>query len=193
MERFLIIGNDKLGRKLAHLIGQPDNLAVVLDVSSDWRRVLRLVRSGRLRLKHLLKMLPAEWMRTDYRIHTPYRIRSNADLLQLMERFSVKKVYLFRAGLILNRRVLARNVSFLNVHCACLPAYGGLAAIARALEDRALEQEACLHRVTRRVDGGDVIKSRAYRLDERRSYRANEETAYDAGIQLLLDELTSAE
>jgi methionyl-tRNA formyltransferase len=131
----------------------------------------------------------AEWMRSNQPSPAAQSISSNQDLLQLIQALKPRQVFLFRAGLIINRQVIGAGADILNVHCAKVPEYGGLGSIARALADKAYEQHATLHRVTARIDEGEVLAVEPYRLDARLSYRRNEEIAYEAGIRLLTREL----
>jgi methionyl-tRNA formyltransferase len=57
----------------------------------------------------------------------------------------------------------------------------------------AWEQQATLHRVTREIDRGEIVATRSYRLDPRLSYRRNEDRAYEAGMELLLEVLAHCE
>ncbi len=131
----------------------------------------------------------AEFRRPPARAEARYRITGNRELLNLIQREDIDRVLLFRAGLIVGRDVLASNADILNIHCAHVPEYGGLGSIQRALNDHAWEQVACLHRVTDRIDDGEVIAREPYRLASIRSYRGNEDEAYAAGVRLLLRNL----
>ena len=186
--RLLIVGDDTLGRRmLPHAEGIAD-LDVAVDASMSWRRVLALVRSGRLPLTWLFTMSWAEWRRPSEARAAMPSVRSNRDLLARIEN-GVRQVFLFRAGLIVNQAVLASGVRVFNVHCASLPKYGGIGTILRALRDGAYAQTATLHRVTTRIDEGEVLATEAYVMDPSCSYRENEDTAYAAGIRLLEDVL----
>lgn len=119
-------------------------------------------------------------------------VRTNQDLLAFAEQ-GATQVYLYRAGLIVNRTVIAAFADVLNVHCAQIPAYGGVGAIPRALRDRAFRQEATLHRVTHNIDDGDVVATEPYMLNPNDAYRINEDRAYLAGANLMLRQLASGE
>ena len=185
--RLLIAGNDKIGRRLLAQVGAIDNLLLAADGTTDWRRVLRLVRRRRLPISWLITMVWAEWRRPAVPAAPVAVIRTNRDLMALIER-GVRQVYLFRAGLIVDRAVLASGVEILNVHCASL-SYGGIGGIIRALRDRSLRQSATLHRVTERIDAGEVVDAEPYDLEPSVSYRVNEDAAYAAGQRLLLGAL----
>jgi len=131
----------------------------------------------------------AEFRREDHRIPNLERVRNSQEFLQKIKDTGAKRVYLFRAGLIIPGGILTSGAEILNVHCASLHSYWGLGSIQRALEDEVWEQEATLHRVEASIDHGEVLRTVGYRLDPRWSYGQNEDWAYDAGIQLLLDEL----
>lgn len=186
--RLLVVGNDKIGRQLLARVQGVDNLALAVDASTDWRRVFRLVRRGQLKLSWLIRMAWAELGRPAAPIADVPAIRTNQDLRAFIDR-GVRQIFLFRAGLIVNRTVIESGAEILNLHCAALPAYSGVGAIARALRDGAFEQTATLHRVTERIDGGEVIATMPYRLEADRGYRANEDAAYTAGESLLLAQL----
>lgn len=143
-------------------------------------------------MRWLAQMAWAEWARPKSADLGWPAIRTNQDLLAWAEQ-GVSQVYLYRAGLIVNRAVIATFVDVLNVHCARIPAYGGVGAIPRALRDRAFEQEATLHRVTHNIDDGEVVATEPYKLDPKDAYRVNEDRAYLAGAKLMLRQLASGE
>lgn len=185
MIRLLVVGDDRLGRRLVHELGERAGLHVVVDRSSSLRRVGRLVRRRVISPAALARMALAEWLRPRAPAVAAEEIRSNDDLIRIIERVRPAEVYLFRAGLIINRRVLSLGVPVLNLHCARIPEYGGLGSIGRALKDGALDQAATLHRVTDRIDQGEVLAELPYRLQPRRPYHVNEGVAYRAGMDLL--------
>lgn len=186
--RLLVVGRDKVGLALAsRAVGIPD-LAVYADASADYRRVLRLVRTGRLPLTWLARMAWAEWRRPTAVYGAIPEIRTNRELLSLVAN-GARTIFLFRAGLIVNRAVLASGAAVFNVHCASLPGYGGIGAIQRALNDHVYDQSATLHRVTTRIDEGEVIATQPYRMEPWHSYQANEDVAYQAGMALILRHL----
>ena len=138
-------------------------------------------------------MALAELLRPRVSIGSYPSVRSNRELRQILEEQKIDTVYLFRAGLIINRALIESGVDLLNIHCADVPEYAGLAALARALEDGALEQNAVMHRVTESIDGGEVLDREPYTLDAKRWYFQNEMTAYKAGIRLLFRQLNKEE
>jgi methionyl-tRNA formyltransferase len=185
----LVVGNDKLGRRLLARLGDPVDQLVVFDQSTDLQRVWKLLRRRSLQLSWVIQMAWAEWQRPDTSVRSRPAIVSNEDLLRLIQAEQLTRIYLFRAGLIVNRKVLESGVEVLNIHCARLPAYGGLGSIARALVAGDYVQEATLHRVTKRIDEGEVLATEPYQLQKTLSYRENEDRAYAAGIELLYKEL----
>ena len=190
MTDVLLVGDDKLGRRLLARLGNSLGVVIALDHSSKLKRVVKLVLGKKLPLRVLAKMAWVELCRSDYPRMTAPIIRTNDSLLKLIHEHHAQKIYLFRAGLIISKKLLAENIEILNVHCARLPEYGGLGAVDRALSDGALAQCASLHRVTTRIDGGEVLQTMPYQLDPSLSYADNEERAYAAGIELLARELS---
>jgi folate-dependent phosphoribosylglycinamide formyltransferase PurN len=189
MNKLLVIGNDKIGRRMYARLGANDCVQIVIDASSNPKRVLRLIRKRVIPISLLIKMVWAEIFRYDYPVEDVKKIYTNADLLSFINEQQIDRVYLFRGSLIINQKVINSRADIYNVHCASIPDYGGLGAIQRALEDNALDQEATLHRVTEKVDVGEVIRVMPYKLVKNYSYRQNEDIAYNAGIQLLVKEL----
>jgi hypothetical protein len=187
--RLLVVGRDKTGLALAARAARIPDVTIYADASGDYRRVLRLIRTGRLPVTWLARMMWAELRRPTPAHREIPELQTNRELLSLVAN-GVRTIFLFRAGLIVNREVLASGAAIFNVHCASLQGYGGIGAIPRALNDRAFDQVATLHRVTTRIDEGEVIATQPYRLDPRRSFRANEDVAYDAGRTLILRHLT---
>lgn len=129
-------------------------------------------------------MALAERARSRVKLAALPEIGDNEDLRKLAGSNGIRNVILFRAGVIVSERTIS-DLEVLNIHCAKLGRYGGLASIARALTDGALDQDATLHRITTRIDEGEVLDTEPYRLDSRLSYRENEDRAYEAGLVLL--------
>ena len=190
-KQLLILGRDKICRKCTYYLDTHGidwtRLDVVIDASTDFKRVYKLLRRGRMPLRSYAAMAWAELFRKQYPdIEAMETIRSNASLCELIQANAYQNVYLFRVGLIIGKKVLATGPRFLNLHCASIPAYGGLASIYRALRDNALDQEACLHVVTPQIDDdAEILDKESFRLDRAVSYAKNEEVAYEAGMHLL--------
>jgi len=190
MNILLVVGNDKLGRKLISKIADIDDIHIVLDCSSNLKRILKILLKGILPFRYLSKMFLAEITREDYKIRAKEKIYNNDDLLRIIHATEIKRIYLFRAGLIVNRQILQTGVEIRNVHCATIPRYGGLGSIAKALEESKYDLQATLHRVTEKIDDdAEIYATKSYKLQKEISYRDNEDIAYDAGIELLLSEL----
>ncbi|HZZ80538.1 MAG TPA: hypothetical protein VFE62_18690 [Gemmataceae bacterium] len=185
----LVVGNDKIGARLLQRIPPTWPGHVVLDCSSSVTRVLRLLRRGSLPVGTFLRMAWANAWRPQLPMPEYPRVGDISSLLEWIDKTQANRVFLFRAGLIISQRALACGAQFLNTHCARVPEYGGIGAIARALADRAFLQVATLHHVTTRIDEGEVLDTQPYCLRPERSYRENEDLAYDAGIELLAKHL----
>lgn len=187
MKTLLLVGDDKIGRALLARI--PPGVETALDRSSNWRRAARVALKGAVSLAALWLMWRAESRRRDTRTGPFPSVRSNAELLKRVRQARTDRLFLFRAGLIVNRELLAAVPEVLNIHCARLPEYGGLGAIYSALRRADYGQCATMHRVTARIDAGEVVATLPYVLDPARSYFENEQIAYEAGMRLLLDQL----
>ena len=180
----LIVGDDYWGRVAANAFADRHGASVAKNVSVSSSRMMKLIARGSLPLSALAKMALAEFRRPRVNVSVPFEVADNQDILTLATKLGFDTVVLFRAGLIVSSKVLEAT-EVLNVHCADLASYGGLAAIDRALRNRAFLQHATLHRVTTRIDEGEVLDTEPYRLDPAATYGANEDLAYSAGIRLL--------
>jgi methionyl-tRNA formyltransferase len=193
MKRILILGCDRIARQALRDLPELEDLLVVVDRSVSLKRIVKLVLKGRLNPSLVVKMFICECSRSKGSVsleHLP-SIRSNQDLLRLIESARPTHVFLFRAGLIINESVIALGLPLMNIHCADVPEYGGLGSIHRAMKDGSLSQNATLHEVTASIDNGRVLDKEPYLLDLKLSYCANENNAYEAGIRLLIRALTS--
>lgn len=182
----VLLGDDRLGRQVAtRLAARQPGLAMAFNRSAEPRRIGRLLFRRRISLRDLLAMALAEWHRAPILRPPLAEINDNATLLAWLECIRPRAVVCFRAGLLISPTVLAAGVPFYNVHAAELPAFGGLAAIARSLRAGAREGWACLHHMEARIDAGDVLEREAYMLDVADGYAANEDRAYAAAERLL--------
>ena len=182
----LVVGNSKVGWRLLRRLPLDWGGVVLRDGSTSLFRVWRLVRSRRLPLGLLARMVWAEIRRSDAPFLRGELVASNAEVLAAIKEVQAKRVLLFYVGLVLSREVIEAVPDALNVHCARLPTYGGIGAIASALKRCDWHQEATLHRVTTRLDGGEVVDAEPYDLSPHKGYSGNEEVAYEAGIRLVL-------
>ena len=190
LKRLLVAGNDKLSGKLIAQLVENQQLRIILDKSTNAKRTWQLYRNGRLKLIWLLKMTIAELAREKSHVSIFSNIKNNDELFHFIHQYRIEQVYLFRVGLIINKEILGLGVDILNTHCARIPDYAGLGAIAKALKEGAFDQVATLHRVTERIDEGEIIKIEPYKLNPKLSYRRNEDIAYQAGIRLLQKTIT---
>lgn len=191
----LFVGNDHWGRRAANLASGCKDVAVTIDSGASVRRVLKLIRRGSLPVGAVTRMTLAELSRKKVVQPDAALVRNNRELIEIAREHRAAVVILYRAGLIVSREVMA-SLDVLNIHCASLKGYGGLASIPRALADAAYVQEATLHRVTSRIDEGEVLDTEPFSLDPTLPYRRNEDLAYDAGLRLLertLKRLASSE
>ena len=192
--KLLVIGDDKLGRKAFWTLRESGALTGVdaaLNRSSDPRRVMRLIRRGGIPFGCAAAMAWAEARRPAQPRPDLPEVRTNPDLQALLQVTTYEAVYLFRAGVIVNADTLAFGVPFRNLHCAKIPEYAGLCSLWRALRDEAFDQEASLHAITTTIDDPSTLfATEPFRLDPGRSYRENENLAYDVGARLLARELS---
>lgn len=186
MSLLVILGDDKLGNLALSQIDIKTGLSVLIDRSSSYRRVLRLVVKGTLSLGLLVKMYFAERKRDGQKPPSIYSgIKGNADLIENLNIINPSKVVLFRAGLILNKEILKKRFPIYNIHAASIPDYGGIGSIGKAIKDRNFKQFASFHEVTTKIDDGKILDSEDFLLAENSSYFENEQVAYSAAIRLL--------
>lgn len=184
MKILVVIGDDKIGRKAIEEIEDIEGATILLDNSTTLSRVFKLIKKKSLPLSALIKMLIANIVRPKVKNTTNHEsIYSNSDLLRHLDRETV--LVLFRAGLIVNSQVIGIADRVLNVHCANIPEFGGIASIYRAILAGEFEQNATLHQVTTRIDEGDIYDTEPYQMAKENSYFKNETIAYDSGLILL--------
>jgi len=182
----VIVSNDKIGQKFIQSIAN-HKINILIDKSSSFKRIFKLVKRKRVSVWLLLKMFFAEICRkkTKFSLDSFDSVKSNKDLLSYLQKNqSVDLIVLFRAGLIINKAILDSGIEILNLHCAKLPDYKGIGVIDKALQNQDIMQEATLHHVSLFIDEGKTIATEPYQLDLSLSYRSNEDIAYDAGIRL---------
>lgn len=184
MKTLLVVGDDFFGRVLLERLGPQPGLITAFDVSPTLARAFRALRRGSLKPGWLWDMALAGLRRRPPGVRADLSVRGNAGLLAVIREEAVERVVLFRAGLIIDRTMLAEGIPVFNIHCARLPGLPGLGAIHRALADGAYRQAATLYRVTERIDDGEIVDTEPYHLDPASAYGANEVAAYEAGMRL---------
>lgn len=191
----IVLGNDKISSwAYSALLSntEPNKFSIVIDKSTSFKRLYRLIIKRRLSLLLVFKMMFGELLRKRQEIiKSNAIIKSNIDLINLINKYKPQKILLFRAGLIINKKVISLGVPLMNIHCAKVPEYGGLGSIQRAIKDKVWEQNATLHQVTTTIDEGVVFDIEPYKLFPDKLYSQNENIAYLAGIKLLLRVINS--
>ena len=185
----VIVGHDKIGNqavKELELAGIPEEYMVLWDDSSSISRVLKLLKKRVLSVKLLFRMTLAEIKRKSVGLDKVYSsIRSTSELGEIISEHNVKIVLLFRAGLIINKKLIASQARFLNIHASRLPEFGGLGTIQKSIDEEAWDQCATLHEVEVKIDSGRIIDTEPYVLTGELSYFECEQKAYLSGITLL--------
>lgn len=189
MKTLFIIGDDKIGRATINSVGLSDH--VWLNRSTSFGRVLKLVQKRIITIGEIMQMVMADQLRKDFKVPDFPIIRTNQDLIKVLEVQKPDRVICFRAGLVLGRAVLDYDIQFLNIHCADLPDFGGLGSIPRALKAGAYAQNACLHEMQVRIDSGRVLYREPYQLSQHHSFKTNEDVAYGAGQKILKKIITN--
>ena len=182
---FLILSDDRYNR---NIINKNDfkNTLIIIDKSNSFMRIIRLLLKRKLDLILVLKMFCAELYRKKSTLEQKVSIiRTNQDLIKLYSTFKPENIFLFRTSLILRGKILESGVNLYNIHCASLPDFGGLGAINRAINERKFNQNATMHVVSEKVDEGLIIDIEQFELNEKLSYRENEEISFDAGLNML--------
>ena len=184
MKLVLVVGNDKIGRRCIQQLPKSKNVTILLDSCTDVGRVVTLLRKGSLSIRALLSMTWANLIRKETKLEQQYsQLKSNADLLRYIDGDTT--ILLFRAGLIVTQDTIDKAKDVFNVHCASIPEFGGIASIHRAIVAGAFSQNATLHKVTIRIDEGEVVDVEPYLMSKRNNYFLNEEIAYEAGLTLI--------
>ena len=185
MTKVLVVGDDKICRVYLRDNPPPSDVQILIDHSTGLKRVLRLVASGALSIGLILRMLLADISRSDGPPIQGREVRSNADLLRIVNEIKPEKILLFRAGIIIRKDLINTGYPIWNIHAAKIPEFGGLGSIWRALNAKAFAQCATLHVVTETIDSGETLATEPYTLDPNKSYADNENVAYAAGCRLL--------
>lgn len=194
MNVLLVVGNDKISKRLLSVIANNKNLVVAMDCTSNFKRVFSVIKRGKISIVLALKMFFAELFRDNVSFgfeNECYQIRGNDELKKIIRDKKIDILLLFRAGLIINKGTLDSVGDIMNIHCAKIPEYGGLGAIQRAIDNKDFKQAASLHKVTEKIDDGVVLDVEPYELKAACGYKKNEDLAYNAGMKLALRALQS--
>ena len=184
MKIVYVIGDDKIGRKAMNLLG--GGQIIYRNQSVDALRILKLIRRRVVTFSEIFKMFIADLRRQKIQVSDYPILKSNEDIVEMVECEKPDVVICFRAGLVLSDKVLDMPPRFLNIHCASLPEFGGIGTISRALKARKFNQNACLHEIILEIDSGEVLHKESYQLSKNKRYSENEDIAYLAGYKILV-------
>lgn len=184
MTALLVVSDDHWGARAEASVPAGADIVVAVDRSGGLSRLIKLILRGSLPLRAAVQILLAQLRLPRDRPRSDSNLSDNTDLRVLAQAHGAREVILFRAGLIISGKTL-ELCQIRNIHCADIGSFGGLAAIWRALRAGALDQRATLHRVTNRIDEGEVLDTEPFCLNPSLGYAANETLAYEAGLRLL--------
>ena len=187
MKTLLILGNDKISQLAASKISPKINLKILIDRSNNIKRIYKLLTKGVINPLLFIKMFYCEFKRKNFHSLKSFEtIHDNKMLVSFVEKHNIKKIILFRAGLIIGKTLIKKKIIILNIHAAKVPKYGGIGSIQKALKQKELNQYASLHLVKVAIDKGKVLDKEKYNLISNKSYCYNEGIAYRAASKLLL-------
>lgn len=189
MKTIIIFGNDKISTKAIAALKNKDHYKILIDCSTTLERILKIIRRKSISPYAMIKIFACEMFRKGTIPSKRYRYKqifNNKDLLDEIKTYKPDRIILFRAGLIISKKVISLNIPLMNIHCAKIPEYGGLGSIYKAIQNKSYNQEATLHQVTSSIDRGVIFAIEPYNLNPQKSYCSNESIAYDAGIELLI-------
>ena len=186
----LILGKDKISAKFLRENKFSKNLIIALDDSNNLKRVFKLLKTKKISLFFILQSLICELRRKSYPFPKNITsVKSNEEILKLILQYNPERVYLFRAGLIINKKVLSLKIPIYNIHCANIPEFGGLGSISKAIKKKCFSQSACFYQISSTIDDGLVLRKLPYLLDPQKGYFYNEQIAYKTGLRLLIEVL----
>ena len=187
----LIFGDDKLSSSIINSLNIPDNIILIKDKSSNLKRIFRLLIRGSISISFLLKTLYCQIKQKSINLDKKFiNIKNNEVLAKIILQVKPEYVFLFRAGLIINKKVIDLGVPLVNIHCASLNGFGGLGSIDKALTKEVYNQVATAHIVTNKIDQGKIIAEIPFKLNKNKNYCSNELIAYRTGgklLQMLID------
>ncbi len=121
MTTLLVVDNDRIGARALRMLDLRDSdVVIAVDRSGGIGRVVGLLRRRRIDTFDLLCMALAEVRRPPRGTLQPGAVSftNNDELCKVIGAVSPDRVVLFRAGLVLNRKVLDLGVPILNVHAS---------------------------------------------------------------------------
>ena len=130
MKTLLVTTDSKLTRILFESVfPKSSDVIIVVDKCSDFRRTCKVVFKKFDFLNSLTENGNSEFsQKARKRIAADHEAHDHTELLTLFNKYNPDRMILFRAGLILKRRMFPEDACIVNIHCATLPGYGGLGA-----------------------------------------------------------------
>lgn len=195
MKKILIIaGSDKVGISALNSIENNEkfkNISLVIDYSSNSKRIIKLIQRGSISVYLIFKLFIANLLREKKKIACTNKVFNRKDFIVTLDKVNPEIVILFRCGLILTEDVLNKKIDFLNIHASSLPKYGGLGTIQKAINNKDFKQNVTLHKVTKTIDGGEILFEEPYEMNPKFNYFKNENIAYLAAEKLLIKTLNN--
>jgi|688.fasta_scaffold260177_2 methionyl-tRNA formyltransferase len=186
----IITGNKFILRNLRDY--QFRNTMIIYDNSSKFNRILRLLRNRKLNTRNIIMMYFAQIDKNSHkRINNQFtRIKSELEFVKIVDSYQPSHIISIHCGIIFHTSLYSQKILMLNIHCASLPQYPGLGAIINAISDKKGVQNVTMHKITNKIDSGEILKTKNFELNLTESYKMNYQKSILAGIELLGEYMT---
>ena len=163
------------------------NTKIIYDNSSKFSRGFKLLKNRKLNTFNIIKMYLAQFDKNSHkRINSKItRIKNELEFVSIIDSYQPSHVISFHCGIIFHPSFYPQNIIMLNIHCASLPQYPGIGAIINAISDKCGIQNATLHKITSKIDDGEIVKTKNFELNFSKSYKVNYQKSISVGMDLL--------
>jgi len=185
--KVIIITGNKLIAKNLEKNYRFRNTMIIYDNSSKFARGFKLLKNRKLSTFNVIKMYLAQFDRNSHKriSNGVTRIKNELEFVKIIDSYQPSHVISFHCGMIFHTSLYSQKILMLNIHCASLPQYPGIGAIINAISDKSVIQNATMHKIISKIDYGETVKTKSFKLNFSKSYKANYQKSISVGIDLL--------
>ena len=187
----LLTGNDKMSHKLVSEVqAMYPNINVAIDKSLGILKVIKLLfkRNNSVTLFFLLNSLLAEILRKKFYVANLSQFKKDFDLNKILEKVEPDLIIVYKGSHIFSKSIIEK-FKIINIHCsdASFKNYRGLGSIYKSFKNKEKNPKVTVHEIVTKIDAGKVLFTKNYKFDFGKSYKFNENIAYDAGIDCFFE------
>ncbi len=189
-EILIIAGKDKISKKFIFTINKEyKDIKILVDETLNLKKIIKLfIKNKNVSVPFLISSFIAERLRENYPIPKIAKFSNKEELIKILDEVRPKLIIVFRGSFIFTQEIIEKY-KIINIHCADINnnKYKGLGSIFISYHLKEQYPKISVHKIESNIDSGEILLSKDYKFNFEKPYRLNEDIAYEAGINSVIE------